>query len=67
MEWQRYFEELAATGRAHTLERGGKTFWVATERRHLSADPVATVRGWMESIGPITAASLARDAGISTG
>jgi ATP-dependent Lhr-like helicase len=58
-EWQPYFEELAATGRAHILVRAGKIFWVATERRHLGGDPVATVRGWMESIGPVTAASLA--------
>jgi ATP-dependent helicase Lhr and Lhr-like helicase len=58
-EWQTYFEELAATGRAHILERGGKLFWVATERRHLTGEPLGAVRGWMDSIGPVTAASLA--------
>ena len=58
-EWQTYFEELAATGRAHILERGGKLFWIATERRHLTGEPLGAVRGWMDSIGPVTAASLA--------
>ena len=58
-EWRTYFSELAATGRAHLFERGGKTFWVATERRHLTAEPLAAVRGWMESIGPVRVAALA--------
>ncbi len=58
-EWQMYFEELAASGRAHVLERGGKLFWCATERRHLNSEPLPAVRGWMDSLGPVTAASLA--------
>jgi ATP-dependent Lhr-like helicase len=58
-EWRAHFEELSATGRAHIFERGGKCFWVSTERRHLTGEPLATVRGWMDSMGPVTAASLA--------
>lgn len=58
-EWQTYFKELAATGRAHILERGGKVFWIATERRHLTGEALPAVRGWMDSLGPVTAAALA--------
>jgi ATP-dependent helicase Lhr and Lhr-like helicase len=57
--WQELFAELAATGRAHVIERDGKRFWVATERRHLTEDVLAALPGWMESLGPVTAASLA--------
>ena len=42
-----------------SIERSGKRFWVATERLQLIGDVLATVRGWMESLGPVTAASLA--------
>ena len=60
------FDELAATGRAHVSDRGGKAVLgsdrtPASERR----TPLATVRGWMESLGPVTAASLSRNAGLS--
>ena len=58
-EWQELFAELTSTGRASVIERGGKRFWVATERSHLVNDVLGTVRGWMESLGPITAPSLA--------
>ncbi len=58
-EWQELFAQLTNTGRASVIERGGKRFWVATERLHLTHDVLATVRGWMESLGPVTAASLA--------
>ena len=58
-EWQTLFEELATTGRAHIFDRGGKAFWVATERRHLTGEALPAVRGWMDSLGPVTAASLA--------
>ena len=51
--------QLTVTGRASVIERAGKRFWVATERLHLIGDVLPTVRGWMESLGPITAASLA--------
>jgi ATP-dependent Lhr-like helicase len=64
-EWRASFEQLRAAGRAS--ERGavdggpssaGAVFWVATERLQLANDPLAIVRGWMESLGPITAGAL---------
>ncbi len=58
-EWQELFSQLTNTGRASVIGRGGKRFWVATERLHLMNDVLATVRGWMESLGPVTVASLA--------
>ncbi len=58
-EWREFFMQLTATGRASVVERNGKRFWVATERLHLADQVLPTVRGWMESLGPITAASLA--------
>lgn len=58
-EWSELFMQLSATGRASVVGRGGKRFWVATERLHLTNDVLAAVRGWMESLGPVTAASLA--------
>jgi ATP-dependent Lhr-like helicase len=57
--WQEFFAQLMATGRASMMERNGKSFWVATERMHAMTDVLAAVRGWMESLGPVTAASLA--------
>jgi len=59
-EWRGFFDELHATGRAHAYDRGGKTFWVATERLALRDEPLPAVRGWMESLGPVTAATLAQ-------
>jgi len=59
-EWQPYFSELESTGRARTFERAGKQFWVATERFALRAEPLPAVRGWMESLGPVTAAILSQ-------
>ncbi|MBV9769645.1 MAG: DEAD/DEAH box helicase [Bryobacterales bacterium] len=58
-EWLEFFMQLAATGRASVIERGGKRFWVATERLHLINEVLPAVRGWMESLGPVTAATLA--------
>jgi ATP-dependent Lhr-like helicase len=57
-EWRSLFVELQSTGRASTFQRGAKQFWVATERFALRDEPLPTVRGWMESLGPITAAAL---------
>ncbi len=54
-EWQAWFEELRATNRAFAIDR----FWIAAERRELAADTLAIVRGWMESLGPVTASALA--------
>jgi ATP-dependent helicase Lhr and Lhr-like helicase len=57
--WQEWFQELVATGRAHIHEREDKQFWVATERRLLADDALAAMRGWMESLGPVTVKWLA--------
>src|SRR5260370_35495306 len=58
-EWQSFFDELLADRRVFTLERAGKPFWVAVERREMAADPAVVLRGWMESTGPATASALA--------
>ncbi|HWE53300.1 MAG TPA: DEAD/DEAH box helicase [Bryobacteraceae bacterium] len=58
-EWQPWFVELYNTGRAGRLRRNDTDFWVATERRASVADTQATVRGWLEYLGPVTAAELA--------
>jgi ATP-dependent Lhr-like helicase len=58
-EWQAFFDELSRDGRAFVFDRGGKQFWVATERRAMADDVVAVVRGWMESTGPTSASALA--------
>ncbi len=58
-EWQNFFAQLSCTGRASVTERNAKTFWVATERLAVMNDVLGTVRGWMESLGPVTAVSLA--------
>jgi ATP-dependent Lhr-like helicase len=66
-EWRGWFDELVASGRAHALVRGGAEFWIATERRDIIDDIVATVRGWMECLGPITAQALAARLQLPTG
>ena len=66
-EWSDHFQALSDAGRAFARAWGGRTFWVAAEKVERSemahaADPDAVtdvVRGWMESIGPITPAGLA--------
>ncbi len=58
-EWQSFYEELTATGRASTLVRDGMSFWVATERTDVADDVDAVLMGWMDSIGPHTAHELA--------
>jgi ATP-dependent Lhr-like helicase len=58
-EWVGWFEELRGAGRAFAVERGGREFWVATERREKADDWLLTVRGWMEFLGPVTASELA--------
>jgi ATP-dependent helicase Lhr and Lhr-like helicase len=57
--WQQWFEELKATNRAFAMCHRGCEFWVAAERRESAADTLAIVRGWMESLGPVTASALA--------
>ncbi|HEX5430771.1 MAG TPA: DEAD/DEAH box helicase, partial [Bryobacteraceae bacterium] len=62
-EWQGFYEALAQAGRAQIVDRGGEPFWTATERleRALAAesDPAQVLRGWMDSIGPVTPRELA--------
>ncbi len=57
-EWESLYVELMLTGRASTFVKNGRVFWVATERREVVDDPLAVLRGWMESTGPATAAEL---------
>jgi len=56
--WQAHFDALRSTGRASILVRGARVFWIATERLGVADDPVAIVRGWMESLGPVTVGEL---------
>jgi len=58
-EWGELFMQLNAAGRAGVLERASKRFWIATERLDRGDDTLATVRGWMESLGPTTVSTLA--------
>ncbi|HEY6988079.1 MAG TPA: DEAD/DEAH box helicase [Bryobacteraceae bacterium] len=58
-EWQSFYEELTASGRASTLVRESMSFWVATERIDVVDDMDAVLMGWMDSIGPHTAHELA--------
>ncbi|HEV1288059.1 MAG TPA: DEAD/DEAH box helicase [Bryobacteraceae bacterium] len=54
-QWQYFFDQLRAKGRASIVDG----HWVATERLDKTTDYVAILRGWMDSIGPTTAAALA--------
>ncbi len=68
-EWQTWYAELKAAGRAGETKAG---MWCATERRHavesLDADGEATVvmilRGYLDVTGPATAGQLAAITGI---
>ena len=64
-EWREYFNQLEAAGRASSISREGRPFWVATERLGSIDDHVLTIRGWMESLGPVTAAALAHRLALS--
>ncbi len=54
-EWRPWYQELVRAGRARTID----TQWVATERIERVPDVVAVLRGWMDSIGPVTPQALA--------
>jgi ATP-dependent Lhr-like helicase len=68
-EWQEYFDQLQAAGRA-SVSNG---FWVATERvaqakaalEEDESSVAAVLRGWMDSIGPVTPAELSQRLGLS--
>ncbi|HXP89084.1 MAG TPA: DEAD/DEAH box helicase [Bryobacteraceae bacterium] len=68
-EWRDWFEELARSHRVLTISRGTAVYWFAAERadlaRHAAEDLepeaiTATLRGWMDSIGPVTPGALAQ-------
>ncbi len=65
-EWTAYFDELAKMRRVKTIHREGREFWVAAERMPLLDSPdsdegtFVTVRGWMESTGPMTVTALSQ-------
>ena len=54
-EWQPWFDELHAKGRANLHN----SMWVATERLSRVDDAVAILRGWLDSTGPARATDLA--------
>jgi ATP-dependent Lhr-like helicase len=61
-EWKGFFDDLAKMNRVRVIRREGREFWTAAERSALiesEEGSVATVRGWMESTGPMTVTSLA--------
>jgi len=62
-DWRAWFDELERTGRASAHGN----FWIATERRDSLDDILLTLRGWMECLGPITAAELAARTAIPIG
>jgi ATP-dependent Lhr-like helicase len=57
-QWQTWFDELVRDRRAFILERGGKQFWVPVERRDMTGDATAVLRGWLEVTGPATVTAL---------
>ncbi|MFN7923923.1 MAG: hypothetical protein U0Q16_27730 [Bryobacteraceae bacterium] len=59
-EWSVLFDELIRARRASIHVRESQPFWIATERLHLEDNVLATVRGWLECSGPITASALAQ-------
>jgi ATP-dependent Lhr-like helicase len=54
-EWQHWYEDLERAGRASTIHG----HWIATERIDRIQDVTAVLRGWMDSIGPVTPRALA--------
>jgi len=61
-EWQVFFNDLASMHRVKLIHREGRPFWAAAERAAMldsEEGSLATVRGWMESTGPMTVTSLA--------
>jgi ATP-dependent Lhr-like helicase len=70
-EWQHWFDELAAANRVITIQHAGAVLWAAAERAGMAqaaylgagdeqqAAVTEALRGWLESMGPITAQALA--------
>ncbi|HEV8145527.1 MAG TPA: helicase-related protein, partial [Bryobacteraceae bacterium] len=59
-DWRGWYQELSRVGRASTVD--GR--WVATERLGSLGDVAGVLRGWMDSIGPITPRALADRLGL---
>ncbi len=55
-EWRLWYGELERAGRASAIN--GQ--WVATERLERTQDVAAVLRGWMDSIGPVTSQALSQ-------
>jgi len=75
-EWQTFFDQLARMRRVNVIHRDGREFWIAAERAPVvesaveaaietNDGPFATVRGWMESTGPMTVTALASRLALS--
>lgn len=55
--WQHHFDALA--NRVSLQHREGRVYWVAVEKASEFSDALVTIRGWLECLGPVTAAQLA--------
>src|SRR5204863_5127075 len=67
-EWEEFFRQLDQAHRVKVIERGGSKFWAAAERAVIldsEEGTFATVRGWMESTGPMTVTQLANRLALS--
>jgi ATP-dependent Lhr-like helicase len=61
-EWVAFFDELLKMNRVRVIQRDGCDFWLAAERAAIidsEEGPFVTVRGWMESTGPMIVTDLA--------
>ena len=70
-EWQHWFDELAAANRVITIDDRGVVLWAAAERAEMARSShfgtgdeqqtavTETLRGWLDSIGPVRARALA--------
>ena len=77
--WPTFYERLARSGRAHTIDANGIPVWVATERREQAAALskissitvtndeaiLKCVQGWLQILGPITANAMSTLLGIA--
>jgi len=60
-QWAGFFDDLVKMRRAKVIEREGRAYWVAAERVGVLGSeegPLVTVRGWMESTGPMRVTDL---------
>jgi ATP-dependent Lhr-like helicase len=57
--WQSWFDALARDRRVILHTRDGRPFWAAAERAAQADETLEALRGWMDSLGPVTAGALA--------